>query len=180
MKQILFYLLAVLTITSCVTVVEGPGPRGYDGQAFFGVDFDYHRPYGYWDNNRSIPTDPIIGEYYHTFDGIYDFEFYETEEDYWFGTYEIFINYGGPGRPYGEPGRDGYDTYLLLVLGSRGPYEYRKAAMADTNIKAMEIIKDSKLEREYLIDYQGGKMHVKMQKGKSGEGKHKEALKIKF
>lgn len=179
MKRFIIYFLASLALSSCITVVEGPGPRGYDGNAYFGVDYDFRAPYGYWDNNPSIPTDPIIGDYYYTNPGLFDFEFYETRDDFWYGTYEIFINRGGPGRPYGEPGRDGYDTYLLLVLGNRGPYEYRKAALADTNIKAMEVLVDTKTEREYIVEYADGKLHVKMQKGK-GEHRDLNELKIKL
>lgn len=180
MKTAAFILLA-LAFGSCITLVEGPGAPGYDGNAYFGVDYDYEAPYGYWDNNPDIPEDPFLGEYYLTYRGIYDFEFYETRRDFWYGTYEIFINYGGPGRPYGEPGRNGRDTYLLLVLGNNGPYEYRKAALADTNIKAMEVLIDEKSSREYILEYEGGaKMHVKMQRGKGEMQRPESELKIKF
>lgn len=158
MKTAAFILLALLGLSSCVTIVEPYGPPGRDGRAYFGVDYDYQAPYGYWDNNPSIPVDPFLGEYYPTHYGLFDFEFYETEDDYWYGTYEVFINRGGPGLPHGEPGYDGANTYLMLVLGPRGPYEHRKAKQDES----IEWITQSKTELEYVIEHNGGKAHVKM------------------
>ena len=91
-------ILIPLFFTSCIVVDNAPGPNGRDGRAYFGVDYEHHAPYSYWDNNSSIPYNPILGDYYRTRAGIYDFEYFINEYDYWYGTYEIWINRGGVGE----------------------------------------------------------------------------------
>jgi hypothetical protein len=66
---IIFPILIALIFTSCVVVDNSPDPYGRDGNAYFGVDYEHYAPYSYWDNNNSIPYDPILGEYYHTNSG---------------------------------------------------------------------------------------------------------------
>jgi len=109
-------VLAGLSLTSCIIVTDTPGPAGRPGNAYFGVSYDVYEPYSYWDNNPDIPNDPYLDEYYPTVPGLYEFEYYVNRVDYWYGTYEIWVNAGEPGRPGGRPGRDGLDTYLMLVL----------------------------------------------------------------
>jgi len=110
--------------TSCIVVDNTPGPCGRDGNAYFGVDYEHHAPYSYWDNNNSIPYNPVLGEYYYTYPGVYNFEYYVNPHDYWYGTYEIWINRGGQGGPHGEPGYDGTDTYLMLICDPNGFHEH--------------------------------------------------------
>lgn len=120
-------LAAVLLIASACTrvYIAPPGPPGRDGRAFFGIDFDYQHPYSYWDNNPAVPDNPAIGQYYGTFPGQYAFEYFINPQEYWYGTYAIWINPGGPGQPNGVPGIDGMDTYLLLICNPEGFYEER-------------------------------------------------------
>ncbi|MCH8331362.1 MAG: hypothetical protein IH946_08260, partial [Bacteroidetes bacterium] len=43
-----------------------------------------------------------------------------NSHEYWYGTYEIWINHGEPGGPYGEAGRDGADNYFMLICNPWG------------------------------------------------------------
>ena len=127
MKKLNHILIFILTLffTSCIIVDNTPGPRGRDGRAYFGVDYEHQAPYSYWDNNPSIPYNPILGDYYFTRPGIYEFEYFINPHDYWYGTYEVWINRGGPGGPHGEPGFDGADSYLMLICDPGGFHEHR-------------------------------------------------------
>lgn len=124
-QYILPALLMLTGFTSCVYVANTPGPPGRPGNAYFGVSYGDYHPHRYWDNNPAIPTNPYLGEYYPTAPGIYEFEYFITPYDYWYGTYEIWINPGGPGGPHGEPGFDGVDSYLMLIGDRFGMYEDR-------------------------------------------------------
>jgi hypothetical protein len=117
--QVLIFTLP-LFFTSCIVVDNTPGPYGRDGEAYFGVDYEHSAPYSYWDNNKSIPYNPVLGEYYYTQPGVYEFEYFINAHDYWYGTYEIWVNRGGVGGPHGEPGYDGLDTYLMLITDPNG------------------------------------------------------------
>lgn len=120
-------LFAILVVGSACTrvYIAPPGPPGRDGQAFFGIDYDYQHPYSYWDNNPSMPNNPEIGFYYGTFPGTYQFEYFINPYEYWYGTYQIWINPGTPGQPNGVPGIDGMNTYLMLICNPEGFYEER-------------------------------------------------------
>jgi len=120
MKKLFYILVLPLILTSCLIVDTTPGPNGLDGRAYFGVDYDVRPPYSYWDNNNSIPFNPVLGEYYGTFPGVYEFEYFINEDDYWFGTYEVRINRGGIGGANGEHGFDGLDTYFMLIADPDG------------------------------------------------------------
>ena len=122
MKKSTFLLIFSILIffTSCVVVDNTPGPHGRDGDAYFGIDYEHRAPYSYWDDNKSIPYNPALGEYYHTYPGIYEFEYFINPHEYWYGTYEIWINHGGVGGHHGEPGHDGLDTYLMLIADPEG------------------------------------------------------------
>ena len=122
--KLIIAVVAPLMFASCIVVDNTPGPNGRDGRAFFGVDYEHHAPYSYWDNNNSIPYNPILGEYYPTQPGVYDFEYFINPHDYWYGTYEVWINRGGLGGPHGEPGYDGIDTYLMLICDPNGFHEH--------------------------------------------------------
>lgn len=117
----LYLLFIAISMTSCIVVADY-GPPGRDGKAFYGVDYDIDPPYSYWDNNPGIPSSPFFGEYYRSHPGIYEFEYFINRYDYWYGTYQIFINEGLPGEPLGEPGADGEDTYLMLICNDEGFY----------------------------------------------------------
>ena len=123
--KIISLLALVLSFSSCIVVDNTPGPRGRDGRAFFGVDFEHNAPYSYWDNNNSIPYNPILGDYYRSNPGVYEFEYFINPHDYWYGTYEVWINRGGPGGPHGQQGYDGLDTYLMLICDPNGFHEHR-------------------------------------------------------
>jgi hypothetical protein len=127
MKKLQYLIIFVLPLllTNCVVIDNTPGPNGRNGNAYFGIDYGHHSPYSYWDNNNAIPYNPIFGEYYHTNPGIYEFEYFINENEYWYGTYQIWINYGGVGGSHGERGYDGADSYLMLITDPEGFYEER-------------------------------------------------------
>jgi hypothetical protein len=117
--------MGLFLFSSCVYVVDTPGPDGRPGAAFFGVDYDQYLPYSYWDNNRDIPFNPVLGTYYPTATGVFNFEYHINPFDYWYGTYQIYRNAGQPGGSGGRPGADGADTYLMLICNPQGFYEVR-------------------------------------------------------
>ena len=128
MKKLFFtsVFISIFFLSSCIVVDNSPGPQGRDGLAYFGVDYDYQPPYSYWDNNKSIPYNPVFGEYYRSYPGTYRFEYFINEFDYWYGTYQIWVNRGGPGGSNGRPGYDGVDNYLMMICNPNGFYEYRE------------------------------------------------------
>ena len=119
-------MTCALSLSSCIIhEVTPPGPPGKSGNAFYGVDFEIAHPYSYWDNNPAVPYNPNLGFYYQTPPGIFEFEYYVNPIEFWYGTYQIWVNPGSPGRPYGEPGFNGLDSYLMLICTPDGYYEYR-------------------------------------------------------
>jgi len=123
----------MMLLSSCVFVIDtAPGPDGPAGDAFFGVDYDYAMPYSYWDDNRNIPNNPVLGTFYPTGTGVYNFEYFINPYEYWFGTYQIFRNAGGPGGANGQPGAPGLDTYLMLICNPNGFYEERANYKVET------------------------------------------------
>lgn len=131
-------LVSILFLNGCEVIVvdNTPGPYGRNGFAYYGLDYEIYPPYSYWDDNPSIPYNPDLGYYYGTTPGIYNFEYFINPEEYWYGTYEIWINYGQAGGPYGEPGADGRDTYFMLICDPNGYHmhydESYKTTMSDT------------------------------------------------
>lgn len=117
--------LLISFLGSCIYVDNTPGPPGHPGDCFFGVDYEDHMPYSYWDDNPAIPYNPSLGSYYPTAPGLYRFEYHVNPWDYWYGTYEIFQNPGGPGGSHGEPGYNGADSYLMLICDPYGYHEHR-------------------------------------------------------
>lgn len=145
-----------LFFTSCVFVVDPvPGPDGRPGDAYFGVDYDYAMPYSYWDNNPNVPTNPVLGSFYPTNAGVFEFEYFINPYEYWYGTYRIFRNAGGPGGANGEPGWPGADTYLMLICNPDGFYEERGSAKKSASIGETIVI-------EELVG--NNKIHIEMTK----------------
>ena len=141
LKSLSVLLGLTLFLSSCVFVVDPvPGPNGPAGNAFFGVDYDYSMPYSYWDNNRSIPNNPILGSFYPSNAGVFDFEYFINPYEYWYGTYRIFRNAGGPGGPNGEVGLPGLDTYLMLICNPNGFYEERANTKTEVPVAMGETI----------------------------------------
>lgn len=128
----IFLLISIIGLHSCIVVDNSDmvyGPDGRDGKAFFGIDYDQYEPYSYWDNNPSMPTNPFYGEFYRSYPGIYQFEYFINSQEYWYGTYELNIDRGEPGRPHGVAGRDGDDSYLRLICNDDGFY-FERSMMA--------------------------------------------------
>lgn len=151
----LYLFVAVIALHSCIVVAEY-GPPGRDGKAFFGIDYDYNPPYSYWDNNPNMPTAPFFGEYYRSNPGRYNFEYFINQTDYWYGTYEIFVNRGQPGQPMGEPGADGADNYLMLICNDDGFYfEDQYGFWCDIRMEeGKQIIEMSDEEHRFIIEMQ--------------------------
>jgi len=126
MKQILLSKMKMLMVgltllaTGCTTVVYTPGPAGRPGDAYFGIDYTWRAPYSYWDNNPALPENPPIGVQFFSHPGVYEFEYFINRWEYWYGTYEIWVNPGGPGGPHGEIGLDGADNSFTLFCDPDG------------------------------------------------------------
>lgn len=141
LKSLSVLLGLSLLISSCTFIVEPlPGPDGPPGNAFFGVDYDYAMPYSYWDNNRNIPNNPLLGQFYPTESGVFEFEYFINPYEYWYGTYRIFRNAGGPGGPDGQVGAPGLDSYLMLICNPDGFYEERANWKVDGAVELGETL----------------------------------------
>jgi hypothetical protein len=142
-----------LFVTSCTFIVDPvQGPDGRPGDAFFGIDYDYAMPYSYWDNNGNIPNNPVLGSFYPTSTGVYEFEYFINPYEYWYGTYRIFRNGGGSGGSNGEVGYPGLDTDLMLICNPDGFYmeranNKRTAEMGET-IVIEEMVGNNKIRIE--------------------------------
>jgi len=139
----LMVLGLVMVLTGCrKEVYHEYGPRGYDGRVYYGVSYSHFMPYSYGDNNPSIPNNPILGEYYETQPGFYQFEYFINPFEYWHGSYELWVNPGGPGGQFGEPGLDGADNFLMMICNPQGFFEDRylgKSGQPDEIVKEGEF-----------------------------------------
>jgi hypothetical protein len=157
--QIILAIIAPLIFTSCIVVDNSPGPNGRDGYAFYGVDYEHRAPYSYWDDNNSVPFNPVLGEYYRTNPGLFEFEYFINPHDYYYGTYEVWANRGGLGGPHGEPGYDGIDTYLMLIADPEGYHEHANGYRLNDN---EPIIVEKKIgEFNYKITIQKGNVQTR-------------------
>ncbi|MGC6532879.1 MAG: hypothetical protein ACON34_07725 [Flavobacteriales bacterium] len=146
-------LVGLASMQSCIIITDG-GNHGQEGRAYFGIDYDWNPPYSYWDNNPSVPDNPFFGEYYRTLDGIYDFEYFINPYEYWWGTYEIYVNPGTAGGPNGEDGLDGADTYLMLICNDNGFYfeGWEDCSCTRTLEDGTQIIELDKGDKKYRIE----------------------------
>jgi len=145
-KQRFLIFLVFKILTGCVHVHEPPppGPHGHDGRAYFQITYDHVHPYSYWDNNPFVPSNPAIDYFYFTDPGVYEFEYFINRHEYWYGTYEVWINPGEPGGAYGRPGADGPDNYFTLVCNPTGFYSELNGGFIGKNGGDEEIV----IERE--------------------------------
>jgi len=133
----------VTLLASCTIIVDPvQGPDGRPGDAFFGIDYDYAMPYSYWDNNNNIPNNPVLGSFYPTNTGVYEFEYFINPYEYWYGTYRVFRNAGGPGGSNGAVGYPGLDTYLMLICNPDGFYEERANNKRTTEMGETIVIEE--------------------------------------
>jgi len=158
MKKIAQILIITLSFffASCVVVDNTPGPNGRDGLAYFGIDYEHKPPYSYWDNNKSIPYNPAFGQYYNTYPGVYEFEYFINPDEYWYETYEVLINYGGMGGPHGEPGYDGANTYSMLITDPRGFHTHKENAYKSIANEEPLVVEKKEGEYHYKITIQKG------------------------
>lgn len=147
--------MAALALQSCDYQPSVIGPPGQPGVAFFGITYETAHPYSYWDNNPNMPYNPEIDVYYPTAPGLYEFEYYINPSEFWFGTYQVWINPGEPGGSYGRPGRNGLNTYLLLVCDPDGYWEYREDAYGKQDGNTV-VIERKEGEYNYRITLQKG------------------------
>lgn len=160
MKKLAIILISLFAISLASCIQGPPGPDGYDGNAYVAISYDDYPLYSYWDNNPDVPNNPAYDYWYPTYPGQFDFEYFVNRTDYWYGTYDIWVNRGGPGRPNGQAGRDGYDTYLTLVCNADGPYEMRKSEV----LKNATVTKLEDGSIQYTFTNGGGGMRVTMKK----------------
>ena len=152
-----FSILFLISFQSSCVLHTDHGPDGRDGRAYFGVDYQYFMPYSYWDDNPSIPLNPELGAYFETGPGLYNFEYFVTPFDYWYGTYEIWIEAGGRGGPYGAPGIDGRDTFLMLYCDPDGWHEVRF-----TTSKSNTVVEKKKDHIKVTVNEDGYHYEIEM------------------
>lgn len=152
--------LLITSMSSCIVVDNTPGPPGPSGVAYFGVDYENFAPYSYWDDNPSVPYNPTLGAYYFTYPGVYEFEYFINPEEYWYGTYELWINAGGLGGIHGEPGLPGLDTYMMLICDPHGFHEHRfDGKKEDESVYKKPLVVEKKIgDQQYRITIQKAKV----------------------
>ncbi len=101
-----------------------------------------------------IVTGITIHQFLQSRPGIYDFEYFINPYDYWYGTYEVWINPGGLGGPHGQPGYDGSDTYLMLICDPNGFHEHRNNWRVNENEPL--VIERNEGELNFKITIQKG------------------------
>ncbi|MBT3232589.1 MAG: hypothetical protein HN356_07215 [Calditrichaeota bacterium] len=129
MKRILLmslFLIGLFFLNGC------PGSDGEDGRAYMSISFSDTQPLSYWDNNPSMPYGLRYGRSYLSEPGIFDFEYFVTEDQSWAGTYEIYIEEGEKGHDFFVDGDDGWDIYLTLLRDPDGPTFQRYSNPRDT------------------------------------------------
>jgi len=139
------------------------GPDGVPGPAFFGLDWVYDEPDYVWTNNTAIPYVFHFGTYYNSYPGTYRLYYEGVFLDgccpvgyYWELNFVVWMNAGTQGG-CGYVGQDGLPSYLMLLMGPRGPSEIRtnKTALPGTT---MEVIRENDTETEIL--YTKGDLNV--------------------
>ncbi|MCB0762702.1 MAG: hypothetical protein KDC12_14330 [Flavobacteriales bacterium] len=163
-SRLLLITVVTLTVfsTGCIIVTDHEyGPRGANGRAFFGIDYDWQAPYSYWDNNPSVPNNPWFGEMYRTTPGVYDFEYFVNPWEYWYGTYQMWINPGQPGQPYGVAGAPGDDSYLLLICNPNGFYfeDWEECGCYRSGEEDVVIIERTEGEFNYRVEMRKTTIH---------------------
>lgn len=164
---LLLSIISLLFFNGCDVVVvnNAPGSFGRDGLAFFGVDYETYPPYSYWDDNAAIPYNPELGYYYETAPGTYNFEYFVNPSEYWYGTYEIWINPGMPGEPNGVPGADGMDTYFMLMCDPNGyhmHYDESYKTSADTMSETIPVVIEKREGKfNYRLTIQKGNVNTR-------------------
>jgi len=161
-NRLLFATLLIISFTSCEHSHDY-GPNGLDGRAFFGVDYNHAIPYSYWDDNPRVPSNPYFGEFYRTEPGWYEFEYFVNPTEYWYGSYQMDIEPGGPGLPHGEVGEDGADTYLTLFLDPEGWTEDRFLN------KSIKSSRDNQNLLTLTLEGEQGSIKVKMSRTTTAE-----------
>ncbi|MFP4432680.1 MAG: hypothetical protein ACLFPV_15625 [Spirochaetaceae bacterium] len=114
-------ILAALIIAAAVV---GCGQPGADGDAYIAYSWAVG-PITIDTNDPAFAGASYIynGEFRQTSPGVYDFEYTAWDDSEWWGWYEIYVNSGEDGKPFGA-GEDGTDLYFELLCLSTGPSFY--------------------------------------------------------
>jgi hypothetical protein len=125
---------------------------GYDGRpgrAYLSLTWANEIPEYLDAGTGAIPETFRWGEFYRAYPGYY-LMYYEGSVWNGFGwtfyayevEYEIWINEGEPGRPYGVDGRDGADTFLTIECSPYGPFLYN-TEKSTTVTKKYEVLMET-------------------------------------
>lgn len=155
------------------------GVDGTDGQAFVTVTTSDGSLYAYVDDNTSRPGSFNAGQAYRVIPGSYNFAYesriYTSATTYyyaqWTGVYSVHLNRGEKGTEgkifwqKGSDGKDGADSYLILLCNFDGPLQTRinkrlnavAPAVPDSSITVENIFGDYTMKVEYTLKSYGKK-----------------------
>ena len=177
--QLSFHLLLILSIVVLFSSCEDDyyGRDGRSGDAYLSLTWANEMPEYMDAGTGDIPPTFKWGDYYRAYPGYYVM-YYEGSVWNGFGwtfyayevEYEIWINEGEPGRPYGVDGRDGADTYLTLECSPYGPFIFTMEKSSGTSNK-YEILKNT--EEEIQVIQKGVSYSIKITYKKSLHSKAK-------
>ena len=125
MKRIL-RCAAILVLTGMV-IALGSGCKGAKGEAYVGYSW-VSSPLYLYDENPSVPSTVINGEYYKTEEGEYYMEYTAWDDSDWWMVYAITANEGKAFYREGDP------AYFEITLYSYGPtvYQWSESRSAGT------------------------------------------------
>ncbi len=138
----MFIVVIAIFVSSCEEDRYYYGYDGRPGDAYLSLTWANEIPEYLDAGTGAIPPTFKWGEYYRSYPGFYVL-YYEGSVWNGFGwtfyayevEYEIWINEGEPGRPYGIDGRDGVDTRLTIECSPYGPFIFAQEKSGSTTSK---------------------------------------------
>lgn len=136
----IFILFALTVFISSCEDEYYYGHDGRTGDAYLSLTWAKEMPEYIDAGTSAIPPVFKWGKYYEANPGDYQL-YYEGSVWNGFGwsyyawevDYEIWVNFGESGQPYGIDGRDGADTFLTLECSPSGPFPFNSKKSSSTN-----------------------------------------------
>ncbi|NOZ46434.1 MAG: hypothetical protein GXO79_06590, partial [Chlorobi bacterium] len=164
LNNIFILLIIAISFSSCEE--DYYGRDGRDGNAYISLSWANEIPEYLDAGTGDIPKTFKWNQYYKIYPGFYVM-YYEGSVWNGFGwtnyaydvEYEVFVNEGESGQPYGIDGRDGADTYLTIECSPYGPYLFSNEKSGKVNKRYELIEKD---ENKIQVLQKSGKYSMKI------------------
>lgn len=174
----IFIMVALIMFISSCEDEHYYGRDGRPGDAYLSLTWANEMPEYIDAGTSAIPSLFKWGDYYWAYPGMYQL-YYEGSVWNGFGwsyyawevDYEIWLNEGEQGQPYGIDGRDGADTFLTLECSPYGPFIFttNKSGNLKNKYKIIENTDDL-----IQVIQEGQKFSMKVTYKKANHSKLKE------